>query len=61
MKKRKRDASAVARRAILVLADVKSAVEAFDAGEIGVFDALDAIEVAVEAYRTAAETRRNAA
>lgn len=40
--------------AILMLAEIKSAVSAFDHGESNVFDAIDAIIVAVEAYRAAA-------
>lgn len=39
--------------AILTLAEIKAAVEAFDRGEINVFDALDAIIVAVEAHQAA--------
>ena len=39
--------------AILTLAEIKAAVEAFDRGESNVFDALDVIVVAVEAYRAA--------
>ncbi|MFM8291031.1 MAG: hypothetical protein ACKOC4_04945 [Planctomycetia bacterium] len=39
--------------AVLTLAEIKAAVEAFDRGESNVFDALDVIVVAVEAYRTA--------
>lgn len=37
-----------AKSAILALADVKSAVAAFDRGDLNVFAALDAILVAVE-------------
>jgi len=46
--------------AILTLAEIKAAVEAFDRGKSNVFDALDAIIVAVEAHQTsmAAEGRR---
>ena len=49
--------------AILTLAEIKAAVEAFDRGESNVFDALDAIIVAVEAQQAAArpEPRRDAA
>lgn len=52
-----------ARTAILTLAEVKAATTAFDAGEINVFDALDAIIEAIDAFRTVAEpdTRREAA
>jgi hypothetical protein len=40
--------------AILTLAEIKAAVEAFDRGDTNLFDALDAILVAVEAYQAAA-------
>jgi hypothetical protein len=40
--------------AILTLAEIKGALEAFDGGEINAFDALDAIVVEVEAYGAAA-------
>ena len=39
--------------AILTLAEIKAAVEAFDQGDTNVFDALDAIIVAVEAHQAA--------
>ena len=39
--------------AILTLAEIKAAVESFDRGDTNVFDALDAIIVAVEAHRAA--------
>ena len=39
--------------AILTLAEIKAAVEAFDRGDTNVFDALDAIIVAVEAHQAA--------
>jgi hypothetical protein len=38
---------------ILTLAEIKAAVGAFDRGDTNVFDALDAIIVAVEAYQAA--------
>lgn len=41
------------KNAILTLAEIKIAVEAFDHGETNVFDALDTIVVAVEAYQAA--------
>jgi len=47
--------------AILMLAEIKSAVGAFDRGESNVFDAADVIIVAVEAYRAAVQVRREAA
>jgi hypothetical protein len=37
-----------------MLAEIKAAVEAFDRGDTNLFDALDAILVAVEAYQAAA-------
>lgn len=51
----------VAKAAVLALAEITSATEAFDNGETNVFDALDAIAVAVEAYRKAVAKRRQAA
>ncbi len=39
--------------AILALAEIKAAVEAFDRGDTNAFDALDAIIVAVEAHQAA--------
>lgn len=53
----------LARTAILTLAEVKAATAAFDAGDINACDALDAILVAVDAYRAMAEPdpRREAA
>ena len=39
--------------AVLRLAEIKAAVEAFECGEINVFDALEAIVVEVEGYRAA--------
>lgn len=46
--------------AILALAEIKAAVEAFDRGDTNVFEALDAIIVAVEAHQAlmAHQTRR---
>jgi len=43
----------LATTAILTLAEIKAAVEAFDRGKSNVFDALDAIIVAVEAHQAA--------
>jgi nitrate reductase NapAB chaperone NapD len=53
----------LATTAIHTLAAIRTAAETFDNGEINVFDALDSIVVAVEAYRAAAhaETHREAA
>jgi hypothetical protein len=47
--------------AILAMAEVKAAAESFDKGSTNVFDALDAIVVAIEAYRAARRPRRVAA
>jgi hypothetical protein len=47
--------------AILTLAEIKAATESFDAGKANVFDALDAIMFAIEAYRCATGVRRDAA
>lgn len=54
-------AALLARLAVLVLAEVKAATEAFDRGETNIFDALHAIVVAVEAYRTARQSQQEAA
>jgi hypothetical protein len=40
----------LAKRAVLVMAEIKAATDAFDRGDTNAFDALDAIRVAVEAY-----------
>ena len=47
--------------AILTLAEVKAAVEAFDRGDTNAFDAMDAVIFAVESYHAALETRCDAA
>jgi hypothetical protein len=47
--------------AIFALAEIKRATHAFDKGQTNVFDALDAIVVAIEAYRSGAVARRKAA
>ena len=52
--------------AILTMADIKAATDAFEQGEVSVFDALDAIAMAIEAYEATAreataQPRRNAA
>lgn len=46
---------------IIAIAEIKAAAEAFDRGETNAYDAIDAIIVAIEAYRAAAERRRDAA
>lgn len=52
---------AAAKQAVFAIAEIKSAVDGFDRGDTNVFDALDAIHVAVEGYRAASESRRDAA
>jgi hypothetical protein len=47
--------------AILALAEIKAAVEAFDRGETNVFDALVVVAVAVEAYQNETASSRDAA
>ena len=47
--------------AILALADIKAAAEAFDSGEMNVINALDAIVAAVEAWQAAGRLRLSAA
>ena len=61
MKRNNVDTSAAAKAAILALAEIKAAAEAFERGESNVFDALDAVTVAVEAYRAGEPPRREAA
>ena len=51
----------VAKRAVLVMAEIKAATDAFDRGDTNVFDALDAIRVAVEAHAKGESDRREAA
>ena len=48
-------------RAILTMAEVKAAADGFNDGETNLFEALDAIVIATEAYRAAARPRREAA
>jgi hypothetical protein len=47
--------------AILTLVEIKAASEAFDKGEANVYDILDAIVAAIEAYHAAEQRRRKAA
>lgn len=47
--------------AIMTMAEVKAAVEAFERGEISVFDALAAVGTAWEAYEGGVPVRRQAA
>jgi hypothetical protein len=48
--------SSFAKAIILTLAEIKTAVEAFDRGETNALDAMDAIVAEVEAYRAAARS-----
>jgi hypothetical protein len=50
-----------AKSAIITLAKIQAAAEAFDRGDTNVFDALDQIAVAIDAYRNAEEPHRDAA
>lgn len=49
----KYDANSFAHAAMVTLADIKAAHDAFDRGEANVFDSLDAIRVAIESYEAA--------
>jgi hypothetical protein len=51
----------LATSAIMTMAEVKAAVEAFERGEISVFDALAAVGTAWEAYEGVVPVRRQAA
>jgi len=51
----------LAKIAIMTMAEVKAAVEAFERGEISVFDALATVGTAWEAYEGPASVRRQAA
>lgn len=61
MKTKKQNPIPAAKTAVLTLAEIKAATEAFDRGETNAYDAIDSITVAVDAYRATAETRRKAA
>ena len=61
MKRKKPEVISIAKAAILALVEIKSATEAFDRGQTNVYDALDAIIVAVEAYRSTEHSRQAAA
>ncbi len=47
--------------AVLTLAEIKAATQSFDSGQTNLADALDAIIVAIEAYRRATNVRSDAA
>jgi hypothetical protein len=50
-----------AAHAVLTLADIKAASAAFDRGDTNIFEAIDAIVIACEAYRAAIQSLRTAA
>ena len=50
-----------ATNAVLTMADIAAAAKAFEQGEINVFDALDAVAVAIEAYEANTRPIRKAA
>ncbi len=54
------DPQTLARLAILAVAEIKSAVDAFDRGDQNVFEALRLVETAIEHYHEAGQ-RRHAA
>jgi len=51
----------LAEQAVLMIAEIKAATDAFDRGDTNVFDALDAIRVAVESYAKDEVGKREAA
>lgn len=51
----------LAEQAVLMIAEIKAATDAFDRGDTNVFDALDAIRVAVESYAKDEDGKREAA
>ena len=51
----KKNSHALARMAILTLAEIKKVTAAFDGGEVNLFEALDAVRAAVEAYQGEAQ------
>ena len=48
----------LAKKAVLTLAEVKAAVDAFDRGDASVFCAIDAIQIAVDTYRVETMVKR---
>lgn len=48
---------AAAKQAIFAIAEIKAVVDSFDRGDTNAFDAVDAIIVAVEGYRTASSVQ----
>ena len=48
----------LAKTAIVTLAEIKAVVEAFDRGDANVLHALDAIQIALEAYWVESSSKR---
>lgn len=57
MKTKNQNTIPSAKAAILALAEIKAAMQAFDRGETNLFDALDSIIGAVEAYHATASAK----
>jgi hypothetical protein len=53
---KKTDANSLAKAAMVTLAEMKASMKAFDREESNVFDALDSVAVAIEAYQAAAQS-----
>lgn len=53
--------SQLAKTAVLVIAEIKDATEAFDRGDTSACETLGMVATAIEAYRAAARPRREAA
>jgi hypothetical protein len=51
----------LAKQAVLAIGEIKAATETFDRGDTNVFDALDAVRIAVEAYADCEDRKREAA
>jgi hypothetical protein len=51
----------MAKRAVLAMAEIKAATEAFEQGDTNVFDALDAVRVVIEGYAEREAGNREAA
>jgi hypothetical protein len=51
----------MAKRAVLAIAEIKAATEAFDRGDTNVFDTLDAVRVAVGPFTEGGQSAREAA
>lgn len=51
----------IARAAIVTLAEIASALQAFNAGETNAYETLDDVTTCIDAYRTIARTQTEAA